>query len=405
MSLISPQSNAIDGLVGCKPDTIESRLRETIVKGRLAPGFKLPSERELAERARVGRHAVRQALLSLAKEGLIEFDGKRTRRVASLGSAISPSSSSSMAAGLLDQTVVVVSAADWRKRPHLNSGWDGYTQFEVLQLLEQSDFHVFSLQAGAVDAAAIQRLSDARPAGVLALDGFDQFPKVQSLLDRLRASGVPVVVHSHGARWADVDRAYGDQEAGGYRLARNLVQQQRRKRVLRLWQVHARMPWLDQRDRGIERALREAGLPVLDPVEIRTGGGDTLLGSGTEENIRMLMGYFYDHVRGPDAIDAVMLASDVYAADAAEALRRLGVDPENDVKIAGYDNIETDVNGHAVAPEIVATIDKNNAMLGWTLVDLLNKRIAGELPDTPQERLIEPRLVVGKPRPAVSPES
>lgn len=50
---------------------LKDRLRADLVTGRLRPHQQLPSERELCARFRVSRMTVRQALLDLAREGLI----------------------------------------------------------------------------------------------------------------------------------------------------------------------------------------------------------------------------------------------------------------------------------------------------------------------------------------------
>src|SRR5918912_3516508 len=51
---------------------IERSLAEAIAAGRLLPGDRLPSERELAARAGVSRMTLRQALDSLERRGLLE---------------------------------------------------------------------------------------------------------------------------------------------------------------------------------------------------------------------------------------------------------------------------------------------------------------------------------------------
>ena len=61
---------------------IARRLENQILEGTLNPGDALPSERELMERHGVGRPAVREALLSLEKAGLIAIqNGERARVV------------------------------------------------------------------------------------------------------------------------------------------------------------------------------------------------------------------------------------------------------------------------------------------------------------------------------------
>lgn len=53
---------------------IAERLAEEIAGGRFAPGARLPSEHALADRFRVNRHTVRQALKSLASRGILRIE-------------------------------------------------------------------------------------------------------------------------------------------------------------------------------------------------------------------------------------------------------------------------------------------------------------------------------------------
>jgi len=52
---------------------VVAQLEEAILDGRLQPGEKLPSERELKETFQVGRGAVREALRVLEQKGLLEI--------------------------------------------------------------------------------------------------------------------------------------------------------------------------------------------------------------------------------------------------------------------------------------------------------------------------------------------
>lgn len=61
-------------------ESVEERLEEDILSGRLREGDVLPPERELMERFGVGRPAVREALFSLQKKGVVSVgSGERTR--------------------------------------------------------------------------------------------------------------------------------------------------------------------------------------------------------------------------------------------------------------------------------------------------------------------------------------
>ena len=69
--------------------------------------------------------------------------------------------------------------------------------------------------------------------------------------------------------------------------------------------------------------------------------------------------------------------------------------PNHDVLLAGYDHYWADVPERQYeATPPVATIDKLNARMGEQLVALLRQRVAGELPDAPQCRLVPPQLIV-----------
>lgn len=53
-------------------DQIADRLRAEIANGTLAPGTRLPSERDLARALEVGRPSVREAIAALKNDGLVE---------------------------------------------------------------------------------------------------------------------------------------------------------------------------------------------------------------------------------------------------------------------------------------------------------------------------------------------
>ena len=61
-------------------EEVERRLEEEIASGRLKAGDAIPSERELMQHFGVGRPAIREAILSLQRKGLLRVGaGERTR--------------------------------------------------------------------------------------------------------------------------------------------------------------------------------------------------------------------------------------------------------------------------------------------------------------------------------------
>jgi GntR family transcriptional repressor for pyruvate dehydrogenase complex len=68
-------------------DWIANMIMETITSGSMAPGDKLPSERELGEQFEVSRTVVREAVRALAAKGIIEVRSGSGLRVARFDSS------------------------------------------------------------------------------------------------------------------------------------------------------------------------------------------------------------------------------------------------------------------------------------------------------------------------------
>jgi len=68
-------------------DKVADLLLETIVARRLAPGERLPSERELGEQFGVSRTVIREAVRALAAKGVIDVRTGSGLRVAAVGSS------------------------------------------------------------------------------------------------------------------------------------------------------------------------------------------------------------------------------------------------------------------------------------------------------------------------------
>lgn len=78
-------------------DSIQAQIRKLIAAGRLKPGDRLPTERELSEQFAVSRNTVRQAIRSLADGGLLEV-----RKGATGGAFISGGGAAAVRASMVD---------------------------------------------------------------------------------------------------------------------------------------------------------------------------------------------------------------------------------------------------------------------------------------------------------------
>ncbi|OVZ59486.1 hypothetical protein CDO44_12865 [Pigmentiphaga sp. NML080357] len=76
-------------------DEIETQIRDMVAQGRLKPGDRLPSERELAARLNVSRNTLREALRTLERAGILEM-----RKGATGGAYILHGSSDAIVDGL-----------------------------------------------------------------------------------------------------------------------------------------------------------------------------------------------------------------------------------------------------------------------------------------------------------------
>jgi DNA-binding LacI/PurR family transcriptional regulator len=226
----------------------------------------------------------------------------------------------------------------------------------------------------------------------------DYFPNRELLL---RLCGrVPLVVAGNDPMWSECDRVISDHEAGTSMLTRWLLEQGK-KRILRLWTVDgAGHYWLHARNRGFEKEMSAKGIEAMGPVLVGdVEHKDESDRARFDKNVRLVAGNLIEYLAGDrPRIDAIMATSDSDASLAAAACRLFGLRPNEDICIVGYDNF------WPAAPERpfenytpMATVDKQNHAVGLKMIDILQRRIAGELPAEPQCILVAPELVVPSP--------
>ncbi|MEY4547356.1 MAG: hypothetical protein RL685_3551 [Pseudomonadota bacterium] len=174
---------------------------------------------------------------------------------------------------------------------------------------------------------------------------------VRALLERYLHLPACVIGAHHG----DTPSVCIDNEGGVVHMTRHLLQIHRRRRVAF---IAGKGEESAQRQRGYERALAEAGLP-LDPTLIFAG--DYTHEAGRSAALRWSEG-------GKMACDAIVAANDWMALGALEALQDQGIRVPADVALIGFDDIErakfnfpplTTIRQppHLLALEAVAMID------------------------------------------------
>lgn len=365
---------------------------DSIENKRLLPGAPVPAERQLAERLKVSRTSVRAALDILQNQGMVEqaADGRR-RRVADGARGRADERSSAAESAVLSDTIALLS----QRTPSPA----GQTNIQVsialeaaFRQIEDAGHHALLIHPTKLEERGVASFANAGIKGLLVIDEVDTSPLMRDVLEACRGR-IPVVVRGYSEASQQYDRVISDHEGGTCAMTRWMIERGRR-RILRFWRAGTDRGWLALRNAGYERAMRDAGLEPLPPVmlpEIPPRGTDE---QALHDYARSYAGYLLEYLNRPDPIDGIMVVTDAHAYQVAASLRLLGREPNQDVLIAGFDNLasrEAWARWEPVGPAV--TIDKNNEEGGRMMIDLLTDRIAGQLPDEPQCRVAPAQLV------------
>lgn len=364
------------------------RLKCWMNDGSLSAGSTIPSERVLAEQFQVNRGTVRRALQILQDEGFLRTQNGRTRIVTAQQKA-------QRRAGALRNTVALVTplfsdrSAD---APH--HGLREYIGRGTLEGIRKIGKHAMSLNPDCLAKSEVDELIQEQPYGVVITDiAHGSTPEVE-LATWFQEAGIVVSVYGDSPALAGFDRVTSDQEDGSYQLTKFLMERGA-KRPLNFWSAVSTSYWNVQRNAGYERALKEAGLSPLAPVQIPTipePHGDRAV---FDTGVRATAGYLIEHLLGPEPVDALLLSTDSDYFTVAAACRLCGKEPQRDILIVGYDNQwRDDLNQQFEPTTPIATIDKCNEAMGLELVRLLEDRVASTLPPEPQRRVVAPELCV-----------
>ena len=364
-----------------RPRARALRLLRDTVAGPLAAGQPLPPERELAELCQVSRTTLRWALNQLADEGVLRLAGARTRLVADprarptiASNAIYLFSSIELGGGGPHRAM-----ADGH-----NGGWGESIHLGALQGLRSHGRPVLIPGSGIPDEATVAALLRERPLGVLMpeamLSGVTDERLTRAAV-RLTAAGIPTVVY--GELSDRCDRVCSDHEAGAYALSQWLIQRGCRRQLC-LWMGPCTQPWAQRRRAGHERALREAGCPILPIAWVRWHHDP----AAPDELAITVAGHLAPYLLSAEPLDAIVAMTDGQLPEIYAALRRCGREPGRDITVVGYDGY-----WRGLSEPPAATVDKRNYEMGKAMATLLEARIAGDLPPEPQECQIAPLLV------------
>lgn len=398
---------------------IAADFRERILSGELKPGEKLPSFTAMRQRHRVSQATLNRVHSILESEGLILRRRGSGIFVSNSQDALASDATngSGAPASFLSNAVVILTPFGKPSKTHRSGGWLEWIAYGASDAVQQAAMHAVSLNPQITDAE-IERLIEEKPFGALVPANLSESSTPLNLLKKLRSRGIPVVAFGSSSALAECDHVASDHECGAYELTRFLLSRGKR-RIVNVQPTNFSETWLDERHRGYEKAMKEAGLKpepallipsptLLASAQLIVGNEDVSEASKKallsedieifESIVRTTAGYFVESLCGASPVDGLLATTDRNTFVLAAICRLFGKDPNREVLIAGYDNYYVECEERFVAPFApVATIDKRNRALGAAMVQLLLDRVSGKLDDAPQMRIIEPKLVVTVP--------
>ncbi len=375
--------SANDALRAPATSRVAALLRQRVRSGGFSVGDILPAERKLAESIGVARNTLRTALQQLETEGVIIQDGNR-RRISSLPPA---------PRGLLSGTIGIVALRRDDRVSHRAPGWESFVEVGAMQQARGAGFNTLVLHPESLkEPGGIDDLLMQPPRGVAVCSGAFRHPHVLELIQRFEAAGLPVVVEGELPGTERFDHVVSDHAAGAAMLTRLMIERGRRRIAYLLPRAENRRDWVHRRLEGYTRAVNDAGIEAVEPILTGPMTENTSDHDRFEVAVMQMLGYLVDHRQRCGGIDALLTASDAQICIAAAALRKLGLVPQKDVLIAGYDNFWEELPERAFESTTpLATVDKDNVEIGRKLVSLLMQpRNPGE---SPRVEVVSPRLI------------
>ena len=374
-------------------DTAFDTLRGGITSGRWRPGSSLPSEGRLAEELAVSRTTLRIALRRLEDRGLV-----RSRQ----GSGRVVTSSNGKAVGMMAKTIGLVTNMTGHPSSYARGPFESAIDAGVYDGVRLAGLHLLNLNIpeGGIPDEEVEMVLHNPPRGLILTRPELAGPNLTRHLSTLRDAGVTLVIHGDPPGGAHFDRVISDHARGSADLTRFLLGRGC-QRILRVWGVDTQPYWIKFRDQGHEQAMREAGLEPLPALVVRSASPCTPDPETFQTRTRQFAGFLLEHLRGPNRPQALIATNDPDAIVTAAACRLLGVDPEKDITIVGYDANWATVKEYEYAPFVpAATVDKINENTGRKLVETLLARLDNQLNPEPVLAMSQPTLTVPEAQPS-----
>lgn len=364
-------------------------IADAIASGKLKPGDAVPSVRELAATLGMAVNTAAAGLLEAERRRIIERRGPGAhKRFVPVAASAAPLASATVCVlGALGSFADGITAPRWS---------DSYLALELVPRLSAARKHVTILNGDVLAEPDLDALFRAPPAGMVVTGAINEQPAAIAALSRCRKAGLPVVVYGNAPELRSFDRAYVDHRAGEREITEWLLARGCR-RIVPLFPSEPSKFWERERIEGYAEAMRAAG---LEPAPCMAMGDEELKRDSVgRRRFRFFKALAVDAIiqlRRKGGVDALLCISDEWALVAIAAIRDLGLEPNRDILVAGYDNYTRggQFEGFEAGRPIV-TMDKRSDRTAADLAALLVARMDGALPPEPQVRTHRQELVVG----------
>jgi len=372
-------------------DLVAEEIRRLILSGKLLPGKKISSERNLAKFLGATRNAVRNGLLKLEEEGLIKAKGNRRAVAANPKMDELRNSRSKAIAIIMDDVFTVQELLSMTA-----SGWSAAISAGAVSEAFANGIPALLVPARKPEGVAFENLIYTPPSGLVVISGMEDMSTREKILKTLDLDDLPIVAYGDDHAWPECDVVCSDHRQGAYDLTSSLIEKGARS-ILRVEDKRVEVPeWVTLRENGFKEACGKASIPILPILEIPVSGSYDFSKEAFESDTHKIAGYLFKRLEKTRKIDAIMGASDGFVPKIAAALRILGRDPKEFI-ITGYDNYwekSPDRQWEDIAP--AATVDKDNIKIGQELIRLMLRRLSGVLGSKPEKILVPQRLILNE---------
>lgn len=367
-------------------------LKRSLETGEIPRGGELPSARAIAKLLGIAPNTAATALSEAEEQGLVVCRAGTNRRYAGEVRKVG-------GASLASSTVFVLAGQMSFKDIATAPSWsDSFLALDVVRSLSLRGRSVALYTPQSLPSGGLDAIFEARPGGMVVTNSVSGDPLAMEALRRCREAGIPAVAYGNAPELRAFDRAYSDHRAGSRDLTRWLIAHGC-KRIVPFFPFAPTRFWERERIAGYEEAMREAG---LEPVEISIFGSKAIDVGNKKEVSRiqtaLAMATLQSLRRDSAFPDALLCLNDDWANPALAAIHDLGLVPNQDIMVAGYDNIVRNNGPDSNFPfRPVVTVDKHNERSAEDLAALVVARMDGTLPPEPQARIHEHEIIVLDP--------